>query len=436
MALIKSNRLVQAGTAVVAGDQLIPGAEVPVPPPAASFSQLERTIPSAEEGAEADTTDVVAELAGVVEQAGEVVPDDTPLGALLEGFDVRRDELLAEAQAGRELALQEAMATAAEALGSHLEALEQEVREQLASSAMPSSPDELETSMEALAPQLEQAALARTQVEGQFAANSVRWEQAASSEERIAILLSGYSHQVASGGDAEQIVLNLLAEREQVLADARLRAEEQLADAEARAAAVVAEAQERAARILAEIEAKRKELLAQLEQQGYAQGYQEGRSQADEEAEKIVSEAVASLNAARDALPIAIRETQPRLLQLAVDIAEKIVERELANDPTLVGDILERAIKRVSDTERVVIKVHPDDLPLIKEQEDRFRDLLKNVRNLEFASSSKMTRGGVFIETSSGTVDATIATQLSVIQEAFKNTLSEFGGSLDAGEEA
>ncbi|MNL43097.1 flagellar assembly protein H [compost metagenome] len=74
----------------------------------------------------------------------------------------------------------------------------------------------------------------------------------------------------------------------------------------------------------------------------------------------------------------------------------------------------------------MTIKVNPEDMPLVQEREEAFRDRLKNVRKVEFQSSPKIQRGGVLIDTASGSVDAQIKTQLSVIMEAFDAVRREY----------
>ena len=87
---------------------------------------------------------------------------------------------------------------------------------------------------------------------------------------------------------------------------------------------------------------------------------------------------------------------------------------------------MDEALAKVSDLEEVIVKVNPEDLPTVQTQEEAFRDRLKSVRKVEFTSSPKIQRGGVLIETGSGTVDAQIKTQLSVIQEAFEFVRKEY----------
>ena len=145
-----------------------------------------------------------------------------------------------------------------------------------------------------------------------------------------------------------------------------------------------------------------------------------------------------SLNGIRLALPRAVRENQDRLVQLALEVAERLVHAEIATRPEIVLDTLDSALARVTDMDSVVIRVHPEDLPIVQAREEQIRDLLAQVKRLEFASSVKIARGGVFIETASGTVDATIKTQLTVLAEVFRQTQSELSemGSADASADA
>ena len=197
-----------------------------------------------------------------------------------------------------------------------------------------------------------------------------------------------------------------------------------------------ADAETQGAQALEDFELTRQERFEQLREEARAAGYTEGRAQADEEGARIVEEAIETLNRSRLAYPKAVRENQEKLIGLALQVAEKIIGEEITARPDIVVKTLDFALTRVTDMESVTIRVNPEDLALVQSQEERYRDLLAQVKKLEFVSSPKIQRGGVFIETSSGTVDATIKTQLSVIAEVFRNLGKELEDVDDTESEA
>lgn len=443
MALIKSNQLIQKGTAVVAGDTIqtadletvIP--QAPDPAPVAPVdqgpiglgvdmghpvdpeapSELEATVPA--EGAEEPGW---ADPDAFSEQA-EALPD--PTSSLLAEFDAERDSILATAEASAQAAYEEAQVAYDTELAGTVDAQMREAQSVIGAVYEPGSP-EAETATRTVAPHVERSAQATAHRNAVFEVNRSRWLQVATAEEQIAALLDNFhARLVEDPPHADQLVA-LLAERETLLSEARMQAEQILQGAQAQAAAIVQEAESSAARTVLEVETRRQQILDELKQQGYSEGYQEGRAQADEEGAKIINEATESLNQMAGALREAAKENEEKLLKLAIGIAEKILHDEIAVRPETVLRNLEEAIAKVSDLEEVIIKVNPEDLAMVQTQEDAFRDRLKSVRKVEFTSSPKIQQGGVLIETASGTVDAQIKTQLSVIYEAFDFVRKEY----------
>ncbi|MBU6428970.1 MAG: hypothetical protein KGR26_08170, partial [Cyanobacteria bacterium REEB65] len=283
--------------------------------------------------------------------------------------------------------------------------------------------------LDQISPVMEALATAQSDYAAVRAAFLVRWRELGGVHEQIAALLDNF--EIPDVG-AKQI----LAQRERILAEATLKAERIMAEAQVAAAEAKAAALSQAAQSLEEFEAAKRVKYDELVAQARAAGYQEGRAQADQEGARVIEEAIETLNRARLAYPNAVRENSQKLLDLALAVAEKIVGDEIAARPQTVLHVLEEAMARVTDMDSVVIRVNPDDLPLVEAQESRFRELLAQVKQLEFHGSPKIQRGGVWIETGSGTVDATIKTQLAVVQEVLQKVQRELRETEDVESEA
>lgn len=441
MALIKSNQLIQTGTAVVAGDQIMAGElTTTVPPAAPQPGAIEHVVPAYQPEAVEPEADSWGEAASEElsyrpdeDAPGAAYPDPIPFEEpgdepfspatdLVGDFDVERDEQVRAAHEGAEVAARGAIAELGEpdvgpAMDEALSAIQE---------AFPDGGAPFDAALESVTPYVGQHAAAGFAALAAQAANDARWRELASAEEQLAGLVDNYAQRVLADPPPDLALHSLLAEREGILAEARLKAARMVQEAEVRAAQLVNEAHSQAAGVILEIETKREAMLADLSQQGYAEGYQEGRSQADEEGAKIIQDAMDSLNRMAGALREAVKQNEEKILKLAIGIAEKVLMDEIVVRPDTVLKTLDEAISKVSDLEEVTIRVNPEDLPMVQEREEAFRDRLKNVRKVEFQSSPKIQRGGVLIDTSSGSVDAQIKTQLSVIMEAFDAVRREY----------
>lgn len=418
MALIKSNKLIQQGISVVAGNQVIPDGDVFV-----SDTALERLVPQSEQPEEYEDSsafDSFENPEGLEEEIPEE-PEAVPTIDLGEA-DAAVAEFLQQEEVAFAQIEMNMQAEIPMEMGNSLENLQQTTFEQI-SEAYPDSA-EAEEVMGRMMPYLEHQASAEAEEALLPKAQDLKWQEMASVEDKIQTYLERYTRQYTEA--PEDQLLQILSEKEQITAQARIQAQSVLQEAESRAARIIAEAEAKATQTMQEVENSRQQIVADLEQQGYAQGYQEGRGQADQEGAEILSEAIETLNRVRMAYPKAVKENEDKLLKLAIEIAERIIDEEISLRPEICQSMLETAVRKVSDLEHVVIKASEEDLPIILEKEDFFRDLLKNVKNLDFVASKKVGRGGVLIETTAGIVDAQISTQLSVLKEAFDRLRAEY----------
>jgi len=56
----------------------------------------------------------------------------------------------------------------------------------------------------------------------------------------------------------------------------------------------------------------------------------------------------------------ALEESEPELVRLALEIAERIVGREIASDPAIVGAWAKEALRKLGDRHALVVAVSPD----------------------------------------------------------------------------
>lgn len=225
---------------------------------------------------------------------------------------------------------------------------------------------------------------------------------------------------------APETFAQLLADREGILAAARLEAERLVLEAETRAASKLAEAERDAAERRLDFEAERERLVADLRAEARQEGFDEGKAEGEAQAARYVEEALVKLNEIAIAFPAAVKRNEEKLVSLALEIAKKIIQDEIALQPEIVQRTVETALRRVSDLDQVLVKVNPLDLDLILPKADRFRAIVPDVQNFAIEGSHTIERGGCMIETASGSINATLHAQIGIIEELFKNVRAEY----------
>ncbi len=126
------------------------------------------------------------------------------------------------------------------------------------------------------------------------------------------------------------------------------------------------------------------------------------------------------LVAARASATRAQRNVESDLRVLAVRIAERILERELATRPETVVDIAAAALRQAGAPRDVLLRVHPDDLNALERGRPRLLERCTRAQAVQFRPDPSLARGGCIVETELGTVDARLPIQLDAIERALR----------------
>jgi flagellar assembly protein FliH len=134
--------------------------------------------------------------------------------------------------------------------------------------------------------------------------------------------------------------------------------------------------------------------------------------------EAMLAEVVAQRNALID-------EVEPQLLKLVIQVVEKVIRHEIRTDPCVVERAIKSCLKRVKDSNEVWVRVSPEEVERVKAVRDELLSAADGMRELHIADDRRVEAGGCVVESSSGSFDARVATQLSRLRdklmEAFEN---------------
>lgn len=184
------------------------------------------------------------------------------------------------------------------------------------------------------------------------------------------------------------------------------RIEGALFDAAAEARAMLAVAEAEAAQIRAGALAERDRIRAEAVEAGRQEGL--GRAAAT----------LAGAAAERDRR---LGGLAGEVAALALEVARKVLRRELALDPGAVEALAAAAIAEARDRREVVLRVSPDDAPALREAEGRLAALLARAPGLSLREDPSLARGDVVVETEAGTLDARVEAQLAALARALED---------------
>lgn len=167
-------------------------------------------------------------------------------------------------------------------------------------------------------------------------------------------------------------------------------------------------------RFQTEIETVREQAFAQGRQAGHAAGLQEGQKEAREVVQSL-SGLLSDLVVQRDAV---LREAKNGILDMVLKISGKLTFGAAAVNHDVTRAIIEGAIDHLLDKSAIKIKVHPDHLPILEQQIDRFRGRDTSIKSLTMEADPRVRAGGCLIETPSGDIDARLESMYEIITQA------------------
>ncbi|MGC8777755.1 MAG: FliH/SctL family protein, partial [Candidatus Caldatribacteriaceae bacterium] len=112
------------------------------------------------------------------------------------------------------------------------------------------------------------------------------------------------------------------------------------------------------------------------------------------------------------------------ILEFSFALARKIIGREIEREP-FIGEVVKRALQKLSNRERVLVRVHRNDYVKVKEMKEELLRQIDGLGYLEIQEDPRVEEGGCMVETVFGNIDAQIETQLLNLREDLLRVLQE-----------
>ena len=154
-----------------------------------------------------------------------------------------------------------------------------------------------------------------------------------------------------------------------------------------------------------------------IKKSAFEEGYRKGLEKSEKDLEKFRTELSKFMSARQDVFEY----IAPDILEISVDIAKKIIKKELETDPQVIINTIIEVLKTVSKSEpKITIRVKPQAVQFIK-------DTLPNITyqygiesKINILADPSIEEGGCVFQTGNGIVDASIDTQLEIIKKSLE----------------
>jgi flagellar assembly protein FliH len=168
-----------------------------------------------------------------------------------------------------------------------------------------------------------------------------------------------------------------------------------------------------------------------IREQARAEGHEEGRAAGHEDGSAEISAAVTALGRALQEISAlrtaTIEDVESDAIELALEVAAKILAGALKARPELIVELVQGALRRISDRRRITVLVNPTDLETVRSAIGDLTAHGSGIELCEVQSEERVGVGGAIVRTSEGEVDAGVQTQLERVREVVFTELQTDG---------
>lgn len=164
-------------------------------------------------------------------------------------------------------------------------------------------------------------------------------------------------------------------------------------------------------------------LKAQAIEKGKRQGLEEARRQLAEQQKQATERSNAMVTAALQEARQIVLGAEQQIIELVLAVSRKVIYDEMDGRPDIILGIVRRALERVKDQNQINIHVSLDDYERILQARNVLQGIVGAEQTLTVTADTVLGQGGCVIETSFGTVEAGVDSQLESIRKALQDIM-------------
>ncbi len=161
-----------------------------------------------------------------------------------------------------------------------------------------------------------------------------------------------------------------------------------------------------------------KEGFALGEEKGISAGEEQGLHEARIDWQNLMKESEMLINELQTSRMGVLKSSEEEMVRLIIAFARSVIKVEPQIQPDIVLKNIDAAINKVSDVDKIVMRINIKDKAMCQAHKDMFMQKLSTVTELQIIEDSSLSPGGIKIETGVGTIDATIESQAKELETA------------------
>ena len=177
--------------------------------------------------------------------------------------------------------------------------------------------------------------------------------------------------------------------------------------------------EEQAESLLRQAKVEASEIEKQAYERGFSEGEKAGKELGEKSLEALLKQYAKTLEELNNLRREIFAASEREVLRLALEIARKVIRREVSVDEELILTLVKVALNRLAEQTIMTVRVNPRDYQSIQRHHAAYPSTSSLDEGVKLVEDPSVSRGGCLIETESGIIDARIEEQLREIEKGF-----------------
>lgn len=164
--------------------------------------------------------------------------------------------------------------------------------------------------------------------------------------------------------------------------------------------------------------------LNEIEREGFQKGFDSGERSGFKMAEQKIEAMLKRFSRSLEELALLrkhiVKETERDLVELSLEIARRLVHREIQIDEKIIVTLVRVALEKLNAAGKITILVNPLDQAVVEQQLDALVSE-RGGSELIVKATPELNRGDCVIESDSGRIDARISEQFKEVENGLLN---------------
>lgn len=210
--------------------------------------------------------------------------------------------------------------------------------------------------------------------------------------------------------------------------EALTKEQEIIAEAQKKAQEIIQQAQIQGQEIIQQAQAQALSEVDEIKEQGHKEGFDAGHKEGLDQIRAEMQDQIISVdNFAKSTFEMKksiVKSAHLDIINLVVEIAQKVCAKSLELDDKILSEITENAIQSLKDKESITIIVNPEMAQKIYAISDELREKIPQLQSIKIIEDTSVSPDGTIVESPLSRVDCRIKSQINEISERLLSKLN------------